>query len=535
MAVFIFWCFWLEPISRSDSHFYRMLLAGFVILILFSSFYFRKKWSDFSCSWRVQKKSKHARVNKIYFLILTMSAIFGVFNYFQFSGQTFGGIDDYSDATYYYINSKYFDELGYYDLYPAILIADQENQNRLSRVRQYRDLRSYKIVSREIAITEISRIKVQFSEARWSEFQNDLNFIVSHNVSGGWNYFFIDHGYNPPPTWTLIGGTLSELTPVENLKLLTMVDFVLVAVAFIVIARSFGIEATLFALLFFVTTFSGRWPILGHSILRFDWLVTLISAVCALKSRKNFWAGGLLMYSSLMRIFPAIFFFPYFFKIIVDFWRTKKIAKQHKQFLAGALLVLFLLFGASLLRFDSSVFLQSKENLLLHNSPVSYSSHRVGLGDALFFRGETTRNEMNLNGGIEGKSEQIQAVLPWLYFCGFLSLLTIFIYIIRQNPPGYQIIALAAIPLFCVTNPQINYYNLRILLILWAMTNINTSIGRFSLVWLFLIEVAAQATKVMGFVRYTTTTITSIGLVIYFFALLGFLIYKSINQKQTSN
>lgn len=73
-----------------------------------------------------------------------------------------------------------------------------------------------------------------------------------------WNIMMMDHGYQPPPVWTMVGGTVARLIPASDagLRALTMIDIVLLAEAFGLIFWAFGLRAT-FAGLFF---FGSEWP-----------------------------------------------------------------------------------------------------------------------------------------------------------------------------------------------------------------------------------------------------------------------------------
>jgi hypothetical protein len=523
ITVFLYMSLKVEPISRDDSHYYRMILA-IASIGIYTYFIIRVAGT----------KKKTATVIKTFYIIAIMAIIFGVFNYYQFDSEVFLTVGDYADATYYYVNSKFFKELGYFELYPAMLVADNEGPNMFNYVNTYTDLHAYNYSTRIIALTKKEEIKRLFTPERWEQFKHDIEFLSTKNLAGGWKYFFTDHGYNPPPTWTIVGGFFSKHVDVENLKLITMIDFALILLMFHTIYKSFGKPTLVFTSLFFLTTFSGRWPILGQALLRFDWLVALILSVCMMKQERHFLAGALLAYSSLTRVFPTIFFLPYALHIIHSVAKDHRIMPRHQEFIKGAAITFILFVVGVLVFFGPQSVIDSKKNLLMHNSPKSYSSHRVGLADAIFFRGETTREEMAEYGDIPGKQAQIQDALPALYAVGILSMLFILAYIFRTDNPEYNDIYLGIIPLFILTNPQINYYNLRLLLIIFHMQEPKRLFNRFGIIWLFLTEAATQYTKVMGYERYTSTCTTSVGLLFYFIILIFFLVYEmwKMNEKK---
>ena len=60
--------------------------------------------------------------------VLVVLVVFAGLTYVRFGGRLlFQNTDNY-DLFHYYLNSKYFDELGYYDLYPAGILVDHENK-----------------------------------------------------------------------------------------------------------------------------------------------------------------------------------------------------------------------------------------------------------------------------------------------------------------------------------------------------------------------------------------------------------------------
>ena len=500
----------VDPISRQRSHFWRMILAGVAVALL-------------SLGWERLRRAGagSARAGQSADRLLSWAwlaaAIFGCCNYYQFDGRLFSRVGDYADATYYYLNSKYFAELGYTNLYRAMLVADSEGPRRLTHIRRFRDLEGYiAILPREKALAAADAIKGRFSPQRWRVFCEDASFITGHQISGGWRYFFIDHGYNPPPPWTLLGGTLARIVPVQRMKWITMIDFVLVCLLMSAIGRVYGMRAMFMAVVFFTCTFSGRWPILGQSILRFDWLCALVGGVLCLKANRLGGAGALLTYSALNRVFPAIFFLPIAVCFGREALRERRLSAPSRRLLIGSFACALLLGGGALLALGPQAYRDSIKNLKMHGSPESYSSHRVGLGDALLYRGEWRRDDLRqTHGGIEGKRAALWRLRPALQFVGALLITLVALFVWRGQHPLHRIVWLGVYPLFALTNPQINYYNLRLLLVLFHAERLDSYRDKLGLQLLFLTEVVTQAVMVAGATRYAVTAISSIGLASY--------------------
>jgi hypothetical protein len=445
--------------------------------------------------------------------------VVGSFNYYQFDRRVLTTVGDYADATYYYLNSKYFAELGYTRLYHAMLVADQEGPRRLRKVPVYRDLAGYeRLIPRREAFVTADALKARFTPERWRGFSGDLAFITQQDAAGGWDYFFIDHGYNPPPTWTLLGESLARLAPVDALKRITSLDMLLVALMFVGVARGFGLHALLVSLAFYLCTFSGRWPILGQSILRFDWLAALVLAAVCLKRGRHGWAGACLAYAAQIRVFPAVFFVPYGLHVLRELWRTRRLAPGQLRFALGAALCVLLLGGGSLVRYGADGWRDAIDKVALHSSPESYSSHRVGLGAALMYRGEWSGKDLARHGGIDAKRAELWQLDHYLELAGAASLLLVAFVAWRSQEPVHRLLWLGMLPLFCLTNPQINYYNLRLLPVLWHAERLDERWHRLSLASLFLVEAIAQLVHVLGAARYAVTCLSSWGLLAYLLA-----------------
>ena len=162
-----------------------------------------------------------------------------------------------------------------------------------------------------------------FTPERWASYCHDITYFLDRlSIRAITTNFFVDHGYNPPPTWTLVGGNLAFLVPVERLKAICNVDVVLVVIMFVTIGLVFGIDALLFALLFYAVTFSGRWPILTQALMRFDWVAAVACGMALLKAQRHGLAGACMAYAALNRIFPSIFLLGWGLNFAFDTWEA---------------------------------------------------------------------------------------------------------------------------------------------------------------------------------------------------------------------
>lgn len=548
-AIGVFWVWLLvtsvEPMSRNESHNGRLALSvlGAVMTVAYVGRH------------KVEEELR-GQLMRLWRLIAMLAILFGSLNYYQFNRDWAEGFDDYTDITYYYINSKYFDELGYDKLYEAMLLADAEGPRRVvGEIRKIRSLVTYDEVRASTALKE-SVAKEGFSPERWTQFKHDTdwflkNRIQRHGTRGLKRNFFVDHGYNPPPTWTLLGGALSNAVPVEQLKWITSVDLLLVLMLFIGIGWAFGPDVALITAVWYVATFSSRWPVLTHSLLRFDWVVALAAGVVALKKGKHAVGGGFLAWAALSRIFPFIFGVPVVAKMGWDFYKTRELSRPTRSFLAGGISVCIVALLGAFLYTGSDGFVGGAKNAIKHSS--QYSSQKVGFGDALFFRGETTRAEMRdspcgaferfigsecaIHGdprvvhygeqpsaefthkqrnGIAGKGEMVDMIEGDLRVLGIAALLLVCAYAIRSRRPLHQLPALAVLPLFVLTNPSYYYYILRIVLVLFHAENLDKRSNAAGLTWLFGMEIVSHWLLLQGVQRYTITASISWMFIAYF-------------------
>jgi len=315
-------------------------------------------------------------------VILFSSAVFH--NLGTIRGGTFV---HYGEMFHYYLGSKYFKEVGYYELYNAVVAADTEQDNALAGIPFFTDLRTYQNIQRETVLGDIDRVKKLFSKERWNAFKDDVSFFKTATGmprAPGLRVLVMDHGYNASPVSTFVLGILTNAIPVTQLWLLAFLDVLLVAGMIGLVFRTFGFEmGAVFSIYFYVNVLNDYDYIAG-SLLRYDWLFCIVAAVCLLKKGRYASSSFLLTLSAMMRVFPALLFCG----IAVSFFQkvkgTRTVDKKFKRFILAAGvtgLVLFLLPAASLgsLRPWHDFFAKTE----LHDSGV-YVNHLGFRGVVLF-------------------------------------------------------------------------------------------------------------------------------------------------------
>jgi len=179
---------------------------------------------------------------------------FAVFH--NFGKPRSGTFVHYGEMFHYYLGSKYFNELGYYELYKAVIVADAEQDNVLAGLPFYTDLTNYKNLRRDTAVRDATRVRGLFSEARWSAFKDDVAFFKTATGMPRSAVLFVllmDHGYNASPVSTAVLGAITNVVPVTQLPLLASIDVLLVAAMIGLVFWTFGLEmGAVFSVYFFV-------------------------------------------------------------------------------------------------------------------------------------------------------------------------------------------------------------------------------------------------------------------------------------------
>jgi hypothetical protein len=133
---------------------------------------------------------------------------------------------------------------------------------------------------------------------------------------------------------------------------LALVDPLLILLAFGAVGWAFGVrQAALFAL-FFCTFFPNRFVHMGGSIVRFDYVVALVIALCALKKERWGLCGGLLAWAAMVRVFPAIFFVGLVVWMLVSSAFSRTLDRRHLRCVLAFSLTCALLVAVSLVGLD---------------------------------------------------------------------------------------------------------------------------------------------------------------------------------------
>lgn len=417
-------------------------------------------------------------------LLLVLTLVAGL-NYIRFGTKLVLDQVDTYDLIHYYLNTRYFDELGYYDLYPACILADHEaNGPYFKEGSKYmaQDENGHALKPISHALTRGAEVKQGFEPARWDNFKKD--FLYLQRVVPGmndelWRQMIQDHGFNGTPVWTMIATPFAQ-APVQAIKLLCYLDIVLLTAGLLAVGRAFGASVGLWATLFLFLTYSTRWPAFTWAFLRYDYVAAMLFAMAALKRGRLWLAGLLTAWATALRLFPMMWLYGPLARGGGELLK-RRIYKPLLVLLLGFGLGMGVLEGAAMLTYGPGTVVTHFSNMEDHNKAMNLSSRRIGLALALPFRGEVLPKNI---------SDQIRRTVDEqkpLRFAIAGVMLVVLAWGLRKAPLD-ESYAFGFIPFFLLTTASYYYYVVRVTLIIAHAARLDRPIHRVGLAWLLGLE-----------------------------------------------
>jgi hypothetical protein len=366
------------------------------------------------------------------------------------------------DVAHYYLGAKYFPELGYQSLYTALLRAEAEKYQDHFRSLEARDLETNGLVDIRVLLARSDSVKARFTPKRWQAFREDAGFFRDA-MREQWGAVLRDHGFNPPPTWPLLGGPLANLVPAgsrSGILALTLLDPFLLLAMFAAIAWAFGVETMLLASIYFCTIYGASFGWIGGGFFRFLWLASLAISICCLAQGRHATAGSLVGLSTMLRIFPAWFAVPTALWSIKAAIARRELSPRHLRFLLAFAATCAALFAATLtLPAGLEHWQDFRQNMQRHVSNDAWNS--IGLNEIVSYTGPTRATTP------EGFArEQDWRRTTWRAQIAVVVLFLVLILARRSRWPGDVSASALAIPLlFCTLTLAAYYYAFLILLV----------------------------------------------------------------------
>jgi hypothetical protein len=397
-------------------------------------------------------------------------AVMSVAAYYRFGDFGYSNFYHRHEFFHYYLGSKYDRELGYERLYQCVAVAQADSGQRNEvRARKMMNLKTDFIDTTADALEHPEDCKDRFTPAKWEAFKEDVKFFRNSANLQYWNDMQKDHGYNPPPVWTLMGHFWSMLHPATDgyLKFLASFDVALFAGLFAVIYWAFGWRVFSVAAIFWGCQLPAEYFWTGGAFLRQDWLFFLVLSACLL--RKHHWvlAGACFAYSTLLRVFPGLLLTGMVVVAGAYWWKHRRFAAHHLKVALGGLVTTVVLVGASGAVSGWKAYPEFFHHIQVHNStPLT---NNMGFPTVLAHghegRMEFVRNEKHLDAFDDWKqmrTERLHAFRP-LQVLVLLVVGFFFVKIVSRIKSLWIALALSLVVFVGVLEVTCYYYSIFIL------------------------------------------------------------------------
>ncbi len=297
-----------------------------------------------------RRKRQGPQFERVRIAFLVIIALAAAASYFNFGRVQHAGGLKITDVYHYYMGSKYSAEVGYFGLYDCTLAALIEHDVfEKFELPQVRNQETLKFPTPDETLARSRQCRRGLTPARWIAFRKDVRWFTPRLGTDGWKRLLRDHGYNPTPVWSFIGGATAGLVPLGStaFRLLIQVDRVLIGASILAMGWAFGVEAAALALIVWGTGSHWGYQWIGDSMLRNLWLASVLIGISLLKKGRSTLAGALLALASLLRIFPAIFVLGFLAHAFVIFRNQGKLPRDTLRFVASGAATLVLLLGAA--------------------------------------------------------------------------------------------------------------------------------------------------------------------------------------------
>ena len=355
-------------------------------------------------------------LRRMLLVVLGLSAVLAVAAYLDFGVFRYGSYLNEWDFYHYYVGTKYAPEVRYTNLYGATLLADVEGGLRYHHPRgEIRDLATAEIRSVLSVAADVKRYKSRFSEARWREFVADISWFKVQLPVDRWSLILADHGYNGTPAWSfVVGGLFTRHLPVQRgvaRWLMLLADPLLLLGTAVAVAWAFGLRAALLMAVFVGTHYLLSWGHLKGALLRTDFAMCSLLAVCMVKKGRHKIAGALLGWAILSRVFPGFLLIGPAVLLVHGAWRTRQFDRRLVGLFAACGVTVATVVLASCAYFGGiDIWREWSEKITLHYAGGSdWDMGFRTVAETLFVQGEPVRGAFIAN--LAGQAAS--SIHPW--------------------------------------------------------------------------------------------------------------------------
>jgi len=371
---------------------------------------------------------------------------------------------------HYYVGSKYDRELGYERLYNCAAVAQADSgQINEVRARKLRDLSIDVLAPAQVALDHPELCRDRFTAERWESFKNDIKFFRNQSGLQYWNDMQKDHGYNPPPVWTVMGHFWSSLHPADDgyIKILACFDLAFFAGLFWSIYWAFGWRVFSVAAIFWGCQLPAEYFWTGGAFMRHDWIFYLVLSGCLIRKKYFALGGASFAYSTLLRVFPGILLVGWVVVAGTYLCKHKRMHPSHVRVMLGGIAATVILVSVSIKVAGAHSYPEFYKHIQVHNkTPLT---NNMGLETILSqsVEGgmEYTRDEKQIDPFAEWKRmrrEQLHAFRPF-HLIMLAALGFAFVYVVRRIKSLWIAQALSLAILVSIVEVTCYYYTMFIL------------------------------------------------------------------------
>ncbi len=274
---------------------------------------------------------------------------------------------------HFYLGAKYQSEVGWFDLYKATVLVDQESVKRLGSIEKIRAIETFEEIPLADALRDSARVRSKFSDQRWESFKKDWA-TMTQTWSLNWGAALLDHGNSNSPAWALLAAPLTALFPLsaQNQSWLGWIDMLLMIILWLTIFQCFDTKQAAVGLFFWATP-PLVFDYLSGSLLRWDWLFALGMAACCLKKNRWALAGAFFGYAMTTKLFPLFFGLALLVPVFKSWRTTRLVAPEWKRFFVSTALASVLLVGVSTAVFGHRAWLEYAARIQVAQQEKFYS------------------------------------------------------------------------------------------------------------------------------------------------------------------
>jgi hypothetical protein len=400
-------------------------------------------------------------------------AVLGIIAYFQFFQIGYKEFYHRHEFFHYYLGAKYFKNIGFEKLYVCSAVAEAElGYKKEARERKLRDMRQTNLIvdAKEFVDNpEICKegfgLTAEATNDRWEMYKRDVKYFRDSAFGGSyWKDMQKDHGYNPPPVWGILGRFFAELHAPEPwyCQLLSCLDLALFSAMFGCIAWAFGWRVMCIAILFWGTQDAAPFLWTGGAFLRQDWIFALIVSACMARRQKYAWAGALLTYSTLLRVFPMFFFFGWVMIAAAYIYKHRKLNPVHVRLAQGAIIAGLVLIPTSIAAHGANAWPAFIHHISVHNNTplTNHTGWKTIIAHSAEGRMQVSRdNKLTdpFEKWKEGRRDRVKKLAP-VYYGGIVAMMTMLGYACWRLKNVWVVEALCSLAATVVVELTCYYY-----------------------------------------------------------------------------